>query len=498
MPTKRNLHNSNRSNGSTPPEGLHAAQYSGKYTRSARSTQSTRSARAGRSSNASRSARSTQHNASPHETYGGFNTEPEKKVRVSTEGVQVGDILLTRRTLLYGALGAGVVAGAGYGINSFMKKRQAENAPNVLSVPTSAVTVSTDLTEIENDGSVYLYAYMNMPYGTLMWSNDDEYAALLLPTETGSPLTQVGLLRLSSGYYFTVLTQAVGAKAGYDIYDVRANKQGLVWTEVDTLEGIWRIYSAPHTDGTLGEPVLLEEGDSEWETPTIAIVGNRAFWQILPSLSGSKTGELSRVKSAELGSSEASEVYTSLGRMSTPIYALDDAIVITPRNDTDSVHHELTLINAQSLEATEKMLLPTNMKPLEAGYGKTGFMFSFDGIYSYGDGIANLGTYVPKTDARGANHSDALWFHFARTPSAPPCWCGNRLLVKSTRSVCCINLQENSYFLIEANDASENYGEYLASTGNRKLVVTYANINDKSIEGGEEKYCSVRIWAAAE
>ena len=156
MPTKRNLHNSNRSNGSTPPEGLHAAQYSGKYTRSARSTQSTRSARAGRSSNASRSARSTQHNASPHETYGGFNTEPEKKVRVSTEGVQVGDILLTRRTLLYGALGAGVVAGAGYGINSFMKKRQAENAPNVLSVPTSAVTVSTDLTEIENDGSVYL------------------------------------------------------------------------------------------------------------------------------------------------------------------------------------------------------------------------------------------------------------------------------------------------------------------------------------------------------
>ena len=34
-------------------------------------------------------------------------------------------------------------------------------------------------------------------------------------------------------------------------------------------------------------------------------------------------------------------------------------------------------------------------KPLEAGYGNTGFMFSFDAGYQYGGGIASIGTYTP-------------------------------------------------------------------------------------------------------
>ena len=34
------------------------------------------------------------------------------------------------------------------------------------------------------------------------------------------------------------------------------------------------------------------------------------------------------------------------------------------------------------------------MKPLEAGYGNTGFMFSFDAGYQYGGGIASIGTYT--------------------------------------------------------------------------------------------------------
>ena len=32
---------------------------------------------------------------------------------------------------------------------------------------------------------------------------------------------------------------------------------------------------------------------------------------------------------------------------------------------------------------------------MECGWGKTGFSFAFDGIYNYGEGIANLGTYLP-------------------------------------------------------------------------------------------------------
>lgn len=444
-----------------------------------------------------------------------------------------GELLLTRRHFLYGAAGVGVLAAAGAGVKAYTSAKASENAVTVLNVPTSAVTSSTDLTEVENGGKMNMSAEITLPYGTLMWATNDDVAALLLPTETGSPLATVSILRLSSGYYFSIIEQAVGTSECFEIYDVRASAKGVVWTEVNILEGVWRIYGAPLSDASIGTPRLLDQDTSDWETPSIAICGDEAFWQVMPNTKGAKKTSASSVRCAsvtgntqsttaesptasgdgDVGDNTAGDsansgsktsdssagayevVLTSQGRMCTPLYASDSQITATPRVQTSGVYYQLTAIDAATHEITESLVLPQSMKPLEAGYGETGFMFSFEGIYSYGEGISNLGTYAPKDDARGRDYSSAPWFHFARTPSAPPCWCGSYLMVKSTRSVVGIDLANDTYFLLSSISGADTYGDYLASTGSRKRILVFSNIDDEALSGGS-KYCSARIFTA--
>lgn len=411
-----------------------------------------------------------------------------------------GDILITRRHFLYGTLGAAALAAVGGGASVAIEHfgSSDEEEVTILEVPEEAVLSSTDLTEVSSEGRLALIGNFELPYGTLVWANSSRVAACLIPTEAANPLTQVALLWLGSGSYPVVLEQAVGASEGFEIYDVRASDQGFIWTEADILDGVWRIYTATlSSEGSLGQPVLADEGDSEWETPSIAVSGRWAFWQVMPNLSGSQTASQSVLKRVAMGSTDASEIYASTGRMSTPPYGLDGSVVITPRTNTSSVHYQLTRIDAESGAVLDTMVLPQAMKPLEAGWGETGFMFSFDAIYSYGDGIANLGTYAPASKVTDGNYSGAPWFRFARTPSAPPAWCGSYLMVKSTSAVCGINLDEQSYFALSVESGAADYGDYLATTGPGEVVVTYSNIDSKPLDGEAKKYCLVRVWTPA-
>ena len=423
-------------------------------------------------------------------------------VRVPTPGG--GEILLTRRHFLYGALGVGALAAVGGGVVAASGALQQDDSDelHVLEVPEDAVTTSDELTEVDLSSAVSLVSSFELPYGTLVWANDDNVAACLLPTEQAKPLAQVGLLFLGSGSHAVAVPQAVGQDEGFEIYDARACSTGLVWTEADILDGVWRVYSASFDGETVGDPQLLDEGTSDWETPTIAATSGFAFWQVLPRADGPARAEASLFKRAAFGTNEASVVYESHGRMSTPPYALADSVVITPRTDTSSIHHQLTRIDARTGDVMDALVLPTSMKPLEAGYGNTGFMFSFDAIYNYGDGIANLGTYTPTAAVSPAAadglgnpaYSDASWFRHSRTPTAAPAWCGRYLMVKSSTTVG-IDLEANTYFALETKSGSADYFEYLASTGMGSTVVTYSNIDYQPIDGEAQKYCLVRVWA---
>lgn len=414
-----------------------------------------------------------------------------------------GEILLTRRHFLFGALGVTAVAAAGSVASAVIKQNEAANAAEILEVPTSAVTtLDTSVTESaftlvdDTSSRMQLSVRTELPYGSLVWASGDDVAVCLLPTENSKPLAQVGLLSLSNGNLSTVLEKAVGQNEGFEIYDVRATAAGLIWTEADILDGLWRVYTANLSSGTMGEPQLVDEGNNQWDTPTIAATSAYAFWQVLPKVDGEHSAEDSLVKRAPFGAgaSNVETVYTSHGRPCTPPYALANSVVITPRADTSGTYYQLTHLDAASGDVLDTVVLPRAMRPLEAGYGDNGFSFSFDAWYNYGEGISQIGTYTPATQVTNSNYSDAPWFSFSLAPTAPPAWCGGHFIVKSKRTVCGINLQTNEYFALQPENGADDYGEYLATTGVQNSLVTFANIDDKPINGEPKKCCCVRVW----
>lgn len=415
-----------------------------------------------------------------------------------TVETQAGNVSVTRRQLLIGvgAIAGVVVAGVG-GMAAYEQLSATGSADlTTLEVPEGAVVTNEDFASIEPDAAVSLAGSFELPYGTQVWANSDTVAVCLVPGETSTPLATVALLWLGSGTTQTVLGEAIGQAEGFSIFDVRASDQGIIWVEADIPDGTWRVYTATlSADGTVGQATLVEEGDSDWEMPQIAAVADKAFWQMLPRTDGEASTESSTLRAAQMGSADAHTAYTSDGRMATPPYGTADGVVITPRAEASGVYYQLTYLDAASESVLDSVVLPASMRPLEAGYGETGFMFSFDAIYDYGDGISQLGTYAPSVDAAGADYSASSWFRFGRTPTAAPSWCGSYLMVKSTTSVVGANLATNEVFALPVEDGADDYGDYLATTGTHGTVVTFSNIDDDPISGEARTCCLVRVWA---
>ena len=404
-------------------------------------------------------------------------------------------VTITRRQLVYGAAAAAAVA-AGVGGYTYVSSQNQENDDTaVLEVPADAVTTADDFKQGKYKNYLQLEGNFKLPYGTLVWCNSNHVAACLLPGDSANPLTQIALLWLATGSYPVVREQAVGQDEGYNIFDVRCSTKGLIWTEADILDGSWRIYTATmDEDGTIGESVLVDEGGADYETPSIAIVGSYAFWQVLPNANGEKATADSVLKRSPLGESSAVVVISSPGRMATPPYAMDDQLVVTPRTEGSSVHYQLTLLDAETCAVKDSLVLPASMKPLDAGYGKTGFTFAFDAIYDYGDGISNLGTYTPLAQPSAGAYSGAKWFRWGRTPTSAPCWCKSLFMVKSSTAVCGVDFENQKYFSLKVDSGAADYGDVLASTGNRNCIVTYSNVNTNAINKSSKQYTHVRVW----
>ena len=408
------------------------------------------------------------------------------------------ELLVSRRAFLYGTVAAGAVAAAAASLElTGCSALGGSDEVSYLEVPESSLTTLNDFTALDGpDGQIKHLSTFEIPYGTLVWANDDEIAACLLPTSGGSPLAQVGLLFLGSGSLDVVLDRAVGSAEHFEIYDVRATTGGIIWTEANILQGTWRVYTAKLSDGSIdGEPALVEEGGSAYEAPMIAATAKNAYWQVIPK-TPNDDGLTSRLMGAAFGRNNPECVYENVRRIGTPIYAASDSVTITPRLDMSTSYYQLTNIDASTGAIGDTMTLPGGMKPLEAGYGETGFMFSFADIYNYGDGISNLGTYVPMNKPSDGNYSGVKWFGFARTPTAAPAWSNGMLIVKSSYSVCGVDLDARTYFAIDVDDGADDYGDYLASSGTHGKFVTYSNIDHQPIGADSIHCCRVKVWEA--
>ena len=436
------------------------------------------------------------------------------------------EMTLTRRHFLYGAAGVAAIAALGGGAAWAAGQTKDDDALHTLKVPEAAVTQSTSLEEMEDAAeALTLAGSVELPFGSLVWCSDDAVAVCLLPTEIAKPLAQVGVIDLAAGTCTTVIEHAVGEDEGFEIYDVRGNSAGLIWTEADILDGVWRVFCATLSGTSVGTPQLLDEGDVNWEMPTLAAAGGYGFWQCLPQLDGNARVEDSLLKRAAFGTTDAEVVYASQGRMACPPTSCGDSVVFTPRARTNGTSYQVSRMNGATGRVTDAFVLPSSMKPMECGWGTTGLTFAFDGIYNYGDGIANLGTYLPMelpeggavsaeaADAAAAGdapylpvadtaagteaYSTAPWFRFASTPLSAPCWCGNWVVARGSGWVLAVDLAGRRYAKLPLEEGSGDYNDFLASTHVGNRAVTYCNVDHTPIGGEQKKCCLVRIWEPA-
>lgn len=409
------------------------------------------------------------------------------------------EVLLTRRNLLIGAAAVGGIAAIGGGVSLASSALEGNSTEQIsyISVPENTVEQQADYTLIENYSDyVQLTGSFSLPYGTLVWADNDTVAACLNPTEQASPLNTVSLLYLSSGNTATVLDAAQGSEEGFEILDARCSENGLVWTESNPYQSRWRVYTASIANGSASNIQQVDEGDSNWLMPSLAAIGNTAFWQVSPNTSGEAANEPAELRAVTFGSSEVQHVYSSKRAFATRVAPATDGVVITPRADSTTVYYQLTKISADTLQPVDQMTLPSSMTPEVVGYGSSGFSFGFTSIYNYGGGIANLGTYTPRAAVQAYNYNDLPWFRYSRSPITAPCWCGNWFIVKSTTALSGVHFASKSYFAIDTVSGADTYGEQLVSSGNCSSFVGLSQVTDDT--NADNNHTLIRVFTPIE
>lgn len=409
------------------------------------------------------------------------------------------EVLLTRRNLLIGAAAVGGIAAIGGGVSLASSALEGNSTEQIsyISVPENTVEQQADYTLIENYSDyVQLTGSFSLPYGTLVWADNDTVAACLNPTDQASPLNTVSLLYLSSGNTATVLDAAQGSEEGFEILDARCSENGLVWTESNPYQSRWRVYTASIANGSASNIQQVDEGDSNWLMPSLAAIGNTAFWQVSPNTSGEAANEPAELRAVTFGSSEVQHVYSSKRAFATRVTPANDGVVITPRADSTTVYYQLTKISADTLQPVDQMTLPSSMTPEVVGYGSSGFSFGFTSIYNYGGGIANLGTYTPRAAVQAYNYNDLPWFRYSRSPITAPCWCGNWFIVKSTTALSGVHFASKSYFAIDTVSGADTYGEQLVSSGNCSSFVGLSQVTDDT--NADNNHTLIRVFTPIE
>lgn len=327
------------------------------------------------------------------------------------------------------------------------------SAPDVLEVSTNSVVTLESYKEIKKPERYYeLTTVLELEAGTQLFASGSKVACATAPGDNAKSLTQICLMGLSSERYVSALAEAQGKDDGYVVHEARCSDSLLVWIECNYLTDEWRVYSASINDSDLsiGSATLLDEGNGDYDVPEIAVVDNQAYWIVQPSEDGAKKTEDSLLKT------NGGVAYTSHGRFNGGLYTSGKSVVCMPRYDAkSSVFYQLTAIQNGSVVATQ--VLPHGFKPSTFTYVNGSFSFGIGAGYDYGDGIANVGTYL--------SVGDGTWLRLARTPLTPAGKVNGWLFCKSSSRTVFIDVKKQRYFTVNAPSGSEDYGDYSFTTG---------------------------------
>lgn len=393
--------------------------------------------------------------------------------------MQAPKLTITRRTLVRGAIGAGVVAGIA-GVNGVMHSRKNVTLSSELTIGPQSVVTLDSFTQLDEPGEMmHLLDSVDLPYHSLAWMSDEGILAYLTPTKSGHPLNAVGVVRFGGNNVKArradasgagaagagtgaagaesaldtgvgageelngaarstirgiqkpqiVLSQAHDNAEGFDIYDVRASRQGIIWLEAHVLTNTWRMWCARFTKTGIDQPLLLDEGTQYESMPTLGIIRNVVFWQIDVPLRKSK-GNAQEGTSAQVEASSATLAAATLGAGAdtnaaqaavscirsaflpgeasnavrcfreskagfvTSLGVSNNLICAAERMQQSRSHTRLVALDTSGT-LVDSLVLPAGIRPVNIAYGKSGFTFGIEGSYKNKTGITKLGTYFP-------------------------------------------------------------------------------------------------------
>ena len=388
---------------------------------------------------------------------------------------------LTRRGFVQcvGGLAASLAVLGAPAVLTGCNRQTSSESIATLEVSTNQVVTLDAFAEIEDASAlVEVRDIATFDKGTMLFGSGDRYAAAQCLGKTASPLSTCMLVNLENGAQTKVLDRAVGHDEGYSIFAAYSSDTLLAWVESNYLTGDWRVYCAGVTEGpVVGQPVKLDEGNADFDTPDIAVVGSTAYWIVQPASTGSLTAEDSYLKAAA-GGSVSANVLTSHGRFNGSLSVSGQVLTAMPRAKSSSgVYYELTAIQAGTGAIAATQILPRSFRPSNAIYMNNAFAFTIPASYDYGGGIANVGTYYPIAGGQ--------WLRLAKQSLTPPGLCNGWLFAKSGSRTVFVDTTGQRYFVVDAPDNCETYGDYSVRNGEVSCVYNYATVKEKSTAQSE-------------
>jgi hypothetical protein len=315
-----------------------------------------------------------------------------------------------------------------------------------------------------------------LPLGNVLHEGEGTWLPVTTAGASAMPMIKCSAFSLTSGELTEVVPAPITPNSpNVVIYDARCSDSTYAWVELDTLTKSWALYAGKFADGVLsGSPNTLWEADADWDPPRFAVTGNRVIWQVMPSLSGKKTSEMSHCYLWKTGSANATDVVESLGRFATAPSVSGNTVTLAPRvrNDEGTYYGITAYSLSDDMETMiDRLVMPENVRPFHAVRMGDVFALSVEASYGYGGLLGSMGTYIGTADG-----------NFASVPLEPFAnIAGSKdgiFVVKSRASYYVVDIKQRGYTFLGAADRCVDYGEYPARVGETDMFVTYSTIKN--------------------
>ncbi len=329
-----------------------------------------------------------------------------------------------------------------------------------------------------------------LPVGTVFRQTAGTWVPGLAAGSSAYPVVKAVALSTQTGTLADVVTSLViGDEPNMAIYDVRCSDQVYAWVEMDMLKRTWALQAQRFADGAVsGDVSTLWTGDSEWDPPLFAVVGDAVIWQVMPAISGSHTRDHSFCYLWHMGDRDAQAVVESPGRFAAAPAISGSTITLAPRVRADEgVYYGITAYNLGDDLATivDQLVLPQSVRPFRAVRMGDRFAFSVEANYSSGGLLGQMGTYI--------GMGDGPFITLVREPAAQVAGTNDLFIIKSRASYFVVDTARETYSILTATNRCVDYGEYPASEGICSQFVTFATVKDATT--GYPSTVSVRSFA---